>query len=296
MKYDTISLSIEEVSKMILVTSAAGNTGKVIARGLVDAGFEVAVTDINPKVRDLPGIKKAFVGDLTDLSFINQILSEVNQIIFIPPLFSSQEALIGKQLIDSSIEKGIEQFIFISVIHPILSTLLQHTAKRDIEEHLIYRGMETQLSYTILQPMHYMHNFNPEPVLKTGEYRSFYDINSSVAYVDTEDVAEVVVSVISDRKKHNKATYELVGTQAYSPNDLVKIFNKIFNEKASAVFVPVNEFLDQIGANDLYFRKGFEYLAYSYSTWGLDGNSNTLSMLLGRKPTTFEEYLEKYKG
>lgn len=67
--------------------------------------------------------------------------------------------------------ENIEQFVFISVTHPILTTLLQHVAKRDVEEHLIYKGMETGLTYTILQPMHYMHNFDPEMVKSTGEYR-----------------------------------------------------------------------------------------------------------------------------
>ena len=55
---------------MILVTSAAGNTGRIMVQKLVEAGLDVLATDINPKVKDLPGIKKAVVGDLTDLSFI----------------------------------------------------------------------------------------------------------------------------------------------------------------------------------------------------------------------------------
>lgn len=277
---------------MILVTSAAGNTGRVFVKALVDAGLDVAATDINPKVSELPGIKQSYVGDLTNRAFIHQIISEVDQVVYIPPLFSAQEALIGKQLIDSSIELGVKQFVFISVTHPILTTLLQHVAKRDVEEHLIYRGMETDLQYTILQPMHYMHNFNPNAVAEAGEYRIFYTIDSKVGYVDPSDVGQVVVEVIQNSEKHNKATYELVGTKPYSPKELVEIFNTTFNLQTKAVYMPVYEFLDQINAQDLYFRKGFEQLAYSYSTWGLDGNANVLEMLLGHKPTSFEEYLQ----
>ncbi|MHC5249193.1 SDR family oxidoreductase [Enterococcus sp. LJL90] len=276
---------------MILITSAAGNTGRSIATHLIAAGFDVAVTDINPQVAEIPGIKKSFVGDLTSLAFINQIMSSVDQVVYIPPLFSAEETLIGKQMIDSAIDHQVNQFVFISVTHPILSTLLQHIAKRDVEEHLIYRGMETQFPYTILQPMHYMHNFNPAIVEQTGEYRIFYGSDSKVAYVDTTDVAEVLADVLSNVEKHNKATYELVGTQPYSPNELVDMFNQVYNKKAQAIFLPVEDFLDQINATDLYFRKGFEQLADSYTTWGLDGNSNVLEFLLGRKPTSFEDYL-----
>lgn len=280
---------------MILVTSAAGNTGGIIVNQLIAAGYEVAATDIDPKVEEIPGIKQAFVGDLTDLSFIEEMLTQVDSIVYIPPLFSAQEALIGKQLVDSAIKYKLEQFVFMSVTHPILTTLWQHVAKRDVEEHLLYRGMETQLTYTILQPMHYMHNFKPEVVKETKEYQIFYDPDTPVAYVDTQDVAEVLQQVIDDPQKHNKATYELVGTVAYSPRQLVEMFNQVYDETASAVYVPVEDFLDHVGINDLYFREAFIHLAQTYSEWGLDGNSNILTMLLGRKPTTFEEYLQRSK-
>lgn len=280
---------------MILVTSAAGNTGGIIVNQLIAADYEVAATDIDPQVQEIPGIKQAFVGDLTDLSFIEATLAQVDSIVYIPPLFSAQEDLIGKQLVDSAIKHELKQFVFISVTHPILTTLWQHVAKRDVEEHLLYRGMETQLTYTILQPMHYMHNFKPGVVKETKEYIIFYDPDTPVAYVDTKDVAEVLQQVIDDPKKHDKATYELVGTPGYSPKQLVSMFNEVYEEEASAVYVPVEDFLDQVGINDLYFREAFIHLAETYSKWGLDGNSNILEMLLGRKPTTFEEYLERSK-
>lgn len=276
---------------MILVTSASGNTGRIMVSKLVEAGFDVLATDINPKVKDLPGIKKAMIGDLTDLSFIETVMKEASMVVYIPPLFSAQEALIGQRMVDKAIEYKIQHFVFISVMHPILTSLLQHTAKRDVEEYLIYKGMETQCSYTILQPMHCMHNFNPQTVAETGEYKIFYDVDSKVGYVATEDVGEVVVKVLNDPTKHNKATYELVGTEAYSPNDLIKMFNQITGRNACSAYIDVEEFLDQINANDLFFREGFKHLAHSYTIWGLDGNTNVLAWLLDREPISFEEYV-----
>lgn len=277
---------------MILVTSAAGNTGRVIVQRLVAAGLEVLATDINPKVKELPGIKEAMVGDLTDLSFIHALMEKATKVVYIPPLFSAEEALIGKYLVDAANANQIEHFVFVSVIHPILTSLLQHTAKRDVEEHLIYTGMTSQLPYTILQPMHYMHNFNPKMVKETGEYGIFYDVDAKVGYVATEDVADVIVKVLSEGKVHDKATYELVGTAAYSPNDLVATFNEMTGLQAKTAYIEVETFLNQINANDLYFREGFKQLAYSYSTWGLDGNVNVLTWLLGHAPTSFEDYVK----
>lgn len=277
---------------MILVTSAAGNTGRIMVQKLVEAGFDVLATDINPQVEELPGIKQAMIGDLTDLSFIEKVMAKASMVVYIPPLFSAEEALIGQRMVDKAIEHEIEHFVFISVTHPILTSLLQHTAKRDVEEYLIVKGMETQCSYTILQPMHYMHNFNPKMVAETGEYRIFYDVDSKVGYVATEDVGEVAVKVLNDPAKHNKATYELVGTEAYSPNDLVRMFNQVTGKNVKSAYIDVEDFLDQIQANDLFFREGFKHLAHSYTTWGLDGNTNVLTWLLEHEPTTFEEYVK----
>lgn len=277
---------------MILVTSAAGHTGRIMVHALVTAGYDVIATDIDPKVQQLPGIKQALVGDLTQLAFQQQLVASADQIVYIPPLFSAEEALIGENLIDLSVAGQVKQFVFVSVTHPILTTLLQHTAKRDVEEHLIYQGMTSQLPYTILQPMHYMHNFDPQLVHRTGKYQIFYNVDSKIAYVDPEDVAEVLVQVVGNIAQHNKATYELVGTQPYSPNELVQQYNALTSEQAVAEYVDVETFLDNIDAQDLFFRTGFKHLADTYSQWGLDGNSTVLRLLLGRQPTDFKTYVK----
>lgn len=278
---------------MILVTSAAGHTGRIMVHALVTAGYDVIATDIDPKVQQLPGIKQALVGDLTRLAFQQQLVASADQIVYIPPLFSAEEALIGENLIDLSAAGQVKQFVFVSVTHPILTTLLQHTAKRDVEEHLIYQGMTSQLPYTILQPMHYMHNFDPQLVHRTGKYQIFYNVDSKIAYVDPEDVAEVLVQVVGNIAQHNKATYELVGTQPYSPNELVQQYNALTGEQAVAEYVDVETFLDNIDAQDLFFRTGFKHLADTYSQWGLDGNSTVLRLLLGRQPTDFKTYVKR---
>ena len=286
-----VTILAKGMKKMIVVTSAAGHTGSIIVDALVKRGLPVIATDLNPTVKQLPGIERAIVGDLTQLDVQLEIISAADILIYIPPLFSPEEALIGNSLIDLAAEAKLQQFIFMSVTHPILSSLLQHTAKRDVEEHLIYTGMRTQLPYTILQPMHYMHNFDPLAVKRSGKYRIFYSLDGAVAYVDPLDVAEVVLNVLAEPAKHNKATYELVGTAPYTPKELVTRFNAVTGEHAVAEYVPVEQFLDDIGAQDLYFRTGFKHLADSYSQWGLDGNVTVLTMLLGRDPTTFEDYL-----
>ena len=53
---------------MVLVTSAMGKVGHVVATVLAKQGFDVRATDINPKVETLlnEGIKEVMIGDMRD--------------------------------------------------------------------------------------------------------------------------------------------------------------------------------------------------------------------------------------
>lgn len=281
---------------MILVTSANGHTGQSIIRQLVKQGFDVRATDIAPATTELKqtlGVKETVIGDLSNLTTIRQAMSGIEQVVYIPPLFVAEESLIGKYLVDESVKNKVKQFVMLSVTHSIMSTLLQHTAKREVEEYLMYQELEHHFDYTILQPMHYMHNFNPKMVHATGIYSIFYDINTKLSYVDSDDVGEVLGKVLADPDHHNRATYELVGPDFLSPAGLANEYNEVTGENAVANEVDLAKFLDETGFMNVYTREAVIHLAHTYSKWGLAGNPNVLEWLLGRKPTTFKQYLAK---
>lgn len=281
---------------MILVTSANGHTGQSIIRQLVKQGFDIRATDIAPATTELKqtlGVKETVIGDLSNLTTIRQAMSGIEQVVYIPPLFVAEESLIGKYLVDESVKNKVKQFVMLSVTHSIMSTLLQHTAKREVEEYLMYQELEHHFDYTILQPMHYMHNFNPKMVHATGIYSIFYDINTKLSYVDSDDVGEVLGKVLADPDHHNRATYELVGPDFLSPAGLANEYNEVTGENAVANEVDLAKFLDETGFMNVYTREAVIHLAHTYSKWGLAGNPNVLEWLLGRKPTTFKQYLAK---
>ncbi|KRM58572.1 hypothetical protein C5L31_001596 [Secundilactobacillus malefermentans] len=245
-------------------------------------------------MKETLGVKEVVVGDITDIRTIRKVVKGVDQIVHIPPLFIAEEALVGKYLIDEAIKANVKQFVFVSVTHPIMSSLLNHTAKRLVEEHLMYQELKAHFNYTILQPMHYMHNFDPNAVKESGKYEIFYNTETKLSYVDPDDVGEVVSKVLADPQKHNRASYELVGPDFLSPKGLVKEFNELTGEHAVAEQVPdLDDFMNQVGFLNVYGRESVKHLAKTYSDYGLAGNPNVLTWLLGRKPTTFKEYVAK---
>lgn len=286
---------------MILVTAAAGNVGRRVIPKLVAAGHQVKAFDINPAVEQLrpAGVAACAVGDARDPEAVRTALVGCEQVLYIPPMFSYQEAKIANQVVDIATEKGVRQFVLMSVTHPNMSTLLQHTQKLKAEEHLVYKGLSHGLNYTILQPMHYNHNLDVRRVMETGEYGIFYDVDTKLSYVDCEDVGEIAAKILSE-EGHRNATYELVGHDFLSPNDLVAIVNRVTGKDAVAKYVPVEEVVAMLGITDSYAVETFIQLADTYSRYGIAGNPNVCQWLLGRRPTSFEEYVrrevERVKG
>lgn len=277
---------------MIFVTSAYGNVGRKIIPQLIKKGLEVRAMDINPAVENLKeiGVKETVCGDASCYQTVKEAMKGCDQVLYIPPFFTYIESKMAEIAVDAAIENNVKQFVMTSVTHPLMSTLLQHTQKLKAEEYLVYAGLKHHLNYTILQPMHYNHNFDVKAVTDTNVYHSFYDINTKLSYVDCEDVGEVCAKVLTETT-HQNATYELCGPDFYSPSDLVDVYNEVTGKNAVAAHIDVEDLCDLMHLNDSYGRECFRRLADTYSEYGIAGNPNVLTWLLGRKPTTFKEYV-----
>lgn len=281
---------------MILVTGAAGAVGKRIITELVRRGLSVKAFDINPDVAELKklGVTETFLGDGRSTKDIAKALGGCDQVLYIPPLFVYNETDMAKQCIDEAVKAKVRQFVMMTVTHPNMSTLPQHTQKLKAEEYLIYKGLSDQLNYTILQPMHYMHNFLVPQVWEMDSYQCFYTKTTKLSYVDAADVGEVAAKILSE-EGHQNATYELVGTDFLSPVDMVAQFNNITGRNAVCEQIAVEQIINYFptAKYDSYFVKTFQCLAKTYGDYGIAGNSNVLHWLLERQPTTFEEYIRR---
>lgn len=281
---------------MLLITGANGNVGRRIVPVMIEQGFDVKVFDIVPSVEHYMdmGAKAFFVGDGAHKDVVKKAMEGVDQVLYIPPGGSYQETKIAQIAVDAAVEAGVKQFVMLSVIHPQLNTLLQHTMKRDAETHLIYKGMSDNLNYTILQPAHYNHNIIVERVLETGEI-DCYSGEKKLHFVDAEDVALVAAKVLREGDKHRNATYELCGPQSLTGQEVEDIFNRVAGTSCTTKYFTEQD-MDELSNQakfDSYTKEALYALQRTYVTWGFSGNGNVLEWLLGRSGTTLDEYLRK---
>ncbi|WP_086348672.1 NmrA family NAD(P)-binding protein [Candidatus Enterococcus clewellii] len=280
---------------MILVTCAAGGVGTRVVKVLANKGLKVRAFDISPEVDKLASLGvETMQGDARSDEDLAKAVNGCDQILYLPPMFVYDEADIARRCIDEAVKQNVRQFVMMSVTHPNMSTLNQHTQKLKAEEYLVYKGLSDQLNYTILQPMHYMHNFLIPSVWETNSYNCFYTKTTKLSYVDVNDVAEVAAKVLIE-DGHQNATYELVGHDFLSPDDMIEKFNQLTGRTAVCNQVPVEAILPFFGnaQYDSYFVQTFKNLAQTYGEYGIAGNANVLTWLLEREPTSFDEYIQR---
>lgn len=279
---------------MLLVTAANGNQGKLLVPKLVSKGHEVRALVRSAGSGDrlkAVGVADVIVGDIANSDTLVRCVRGVSAIYHVGPTLHPREGQIGIALIDAARKAGVTHIVFSSVLHAIASELVQHEIKRDIEEHLLKSG----LAYTILQPANYMLPLKLLPVFSDGVFRLSWSLDRKQSLVDLEDVTDVAAEVLSDPKKHDGATYELVGNGRYTAHDLAAILATVVGHDIRPEHINADTYFKVWFGNDDPATRPHELrtlraITAHYSAHDFVGNSNVLTWLLGRAPTTFEAF------
>jgi len=279
---------------MILVTAASGRTGRSVVGALGRAGRDVRAFDIDGDVEQLvgkQGATEAVVGNLWHVDDVRRAVDGVESVVHIGPPMHPREVEMGHAVVSAARVAGVEHFVQFSVTHPQLEPLLNHQAKLAVERHVLL----SRLAFTILQPMHYMQNIDIARVVADGVLHQPYSLDTPLAHVDLEDVAEVAATVVGN-PHHHYATYELCGRDFRNARELAQIISAQSGQVITASQVELPERVDARGGSteeedhrhDAMFR-----LFDHYGRYGITGNPNVLGWLLGRPPTTFADYVRR---
>jgi uncharacterized protein YbjT (DUF2867 family) len=282
---------------MILVTGAAGKTGRAVIKALVAKDHDVRALvhreDQAQLVRSL-GAREAIVGDMLSETTLERAARGVRAVYHICPNMSPDEIRIGKIAIAAAHSAGIERFVFHSVLHPQTEAMPHHWNKLRVEESLF----ESQLPYTILQPCAYMQNVLAgwQSIVDRGVYAVPYSVESRMSMVDLGDVAKAAAVVLTE-PGHLGATYELAGPEALTQIQVAEILGKCLGRLVRAERLSIEEWTRQAQASGMgrYQIETLVKMFCYYDQHGLWGNPRVLSQLIGRTATRFETFVERNK-
>jgi len=278
------------VPKVLAVGAAGATAGMVIpelarrgvhVRGLIqDSKQTVAVRN--------QGAAEVAVGDLSDRRSMDAALEGMDAMFFIAPAFIPHEAEIGVSVVAAAVRAGVRRVVFSSVIDPIISALVNHSAKAPVEEAIIESGME----YALLQPALFMQGIARSwpTVLETGVFAEPWSSDTRFTRVDYRDVAEVAaIALTEDRLLYG--TYQLCAEGNLNRHEVAALMSDVLGRHIEAVRVgtPNGASAGDRAADVSPINKMFAW----YDKRGLLGNALILRAILGREPRTLKTYLEE---
>lgn len=316
---------------MILVTSAEGGVGRPLVRGLRKRGLDVRAfvkNDAQAHVARSDGASEIVVGDMRNRTDLEKALSGTTRVYHAAPTQLIDELPVARALVEICADQGVEHIGFHSVIHPDIDALVHHHQKLLVERLLHDSG----LPVTILRPSHYMQNYlgfwefiqaglMPYPVSPT----------SVMGMVDSEDIAEAAANVLSAPGEHVGKTYDL-SAEALTRNEMAQIWSRVLGHPVTAIRLPPNTVENPLlaapslgaavvqslintrlsavphlvrGIRESSNARGIRnwpadarstyvgMMTY-YDTNGLPpGNMTDLPTLLGRSPTSYEQFARR---
>lgn len=267
---------------IVLAVGAAGEfAGLVVpalaARGTRVRGFIQDATQ-GQAVRD-HGAEEIAIGDLRDRSSVDAALRGVDAVFYIAPAFQEDEADLGLGMVEAAKAAGVSRFVFSSVIHPVLSALVNHGAKAPVEEAVLASDME----HIFLHPALFFQNLARSwpKVASTGIFAEPWSVETRFSRVDYRDVAEVAALALTTDSL-NFGTFELCAEGDLDRRDVAALMAEVLGH-------PIEATVADAGDASPAMQLMFDY----YNRHGLVGSAVSLRAILGREPRSLLSYFEE---
>lgn len=281
---------------MILVTGASGKTGRAVVRALAESGQQVRALIHKPEQAEMLkalGAVETFVGEMLSENSMLEAARNVQGMYHICPNVNSDEIIIGAFAIKAAHFSRVDHFVFHSVIHPQTEAMPHHWKKLRVEELLLESGLD----FTILQPAPYMQNILAywSQITQERRYPIPYPVQTRLSMLDLDDLAAVAALVLTEPEKHRNAIYELAGTPPISQEEVAEVLSKFLGFKVQAEEVPLEAWENRARANrmDAYALDTLLSMFSYYARFGMSANSNLLTCLLGRQPTSLPQFVQR---
>ncbi|MET0388446.1 MAG: NmrA family NAD(P)-binding protein [Polyangiales bacterium] len=239
---------------MYVVTGATGNTGKIVAERLLEAGKRVrAIVRSREKAAALAERgAEIVVADLHDERLMADAVSGAQGVYLLsPPDQRAADFIADRKRLSETLARVLERA---SVPHVVLlsSIAAQHAqgtgpiiTAYNAEQALKSAGVTS----TFLRAGYFIENWaSVLPVAKQdGVLPAFFPLDKQVWMIDTRDIGEVAAKVLlAGPPKQRTHTIELSGPVPVSPSDVAATLSRVLGRVVHPVHVPLEQVVPQL--------------------------------------------------
>ena len=139
-----------ETALMILITGAAGKTGRAVIQRLAANGQRVRGLVRRQEqaiLLEQLGVWDTIAGDMRSQTTMDRAVLGARAIYHICPNMHPEETLIGEIVIRAAQSAGIERFVYHSVLHPQIEAMAHHWQKMRVEEYTDPQKLDHKLRW-----------------------------------------------------------------------------------------------------------------------------------------------------
>lgn len=282
---------------MITVIGASGAVGRPAIARLAKAGATLrALTSRAASAETLhaAGVAETVVGDFLRDDDLERVLAGTTSLLYVPTAMRADEAEIGKRVVGAAKAANISHIVYISCFHSQISALAHHRHKLMVEEAIV----ESDLTYTILQPSMFMQNlaFIWGDIQENGVMRWPWDPASYFNLVDTGDLADVIAKVLLD-PGYQGASFEVCGPETISVHDAAAQLSEVWGRPVRAERYDPQTWaggmlamgMSEWGVNNM-LNMALHYDEHGYT----GGNPLVLETITGRPATRYKDFLRSF--
>ena len=280
---------------MILITGAAGKTGRAVLKLLSEQGVGACAFVRNKQQAAQAkeaGAKDTVIGNLELEPDLTAAMRSVDQVYFIPPNVHPREDEIGKTAIVAALKAGVARFVYHSVLFPQMEAMPHHWRKLRVEEALL----QSSLDFSILQPANYMQNLlaYKASIHSRGVWELPYSPEARSTPVDLADVAEIAAMTLTENG-HGGASYPLAGPEVLSSTEMARLIGGHLGMDVRVQLQDIRDWEEgalRAGLDKERIATLKQMFSY-YDQRDFVGNSGVLELLLGRSAGRLEDFLSR---
>lgn len=280
---------------MILITGVSGTVGSAVLQEIRKTGkpFEAMYRSEQDAKKATSGTASV-IADFADRQSLNRALAEVNTLFLVcSPI--PQLVELESNVIEASAENGVRHVVLNSALGAGDYLKSFPSWHRKVEDKLKNSG----LSYTILRPNGFFQNivaFNAPTIRTQGAFYAGMGATKT-SLLDVRDVAAAAANALVNPADHSGKTYELMGPEAVSNDDIAGKISRIIGRNVKYVDIPEEtqrKAMLDVGMPEWQVTAILDLQAY-YITGKCSAVTDVLPNLLGRAPITLDRFLNENK-
>lgn len=282
----------------ILVTGAAGSTGRTTIKHLLKKGLTVRalVRKEDDRSRQLEAQgAEVLVGDLLDLHSVRRAFEGVKRAYFVYPVrpgLVDATAIFAQAAKEAKAEYIVNMSQIIARPDATSPAALNHwIAER------VFDWAGTPVTHLRPTQFHGWLFFAAKLIREEDRFAVPFGPSGKAATVSTDDLGELTATLLENPAGHVGKTYDLCGPTELTPVETAAVLSKHLGREIRWEKISAKEFIQSFAGVEIpYLDKHFTGAAGMFSDDLLAGTNDLFEKIIGRPPQSTEDFIKENKS